>query len=154
MRQLVALACVLISAGCTPGATRAVIAQSAASSVVTIDVNLTLDSPSSTPQGSAGGYRPVTTTVSVGTSIRFMNSDSFAHTATSLGTATTFPAASPFSSLALQQYGSVLSQDWSSGILQPGASSQTIVADKPGTYLYGCFFHYGSPMRAAAIVVQ
>jgi plastocyanin len=154
MRLLVALACILFSAGCTPGATRSVVAENSTSSVVTIDVNLTLDPPSNTPQGTSGGYRPATTTVTVGTAIRFMNSDTFAHTATSLGTATSFPAASPFSSLALQQYGTVLSQDWSSGILQPGTVSQTLIADKPGTYLYGCFFHYGSPMRAAAIVVQ
>lgn len=154
MRQLVALACILFSAGCTPGATHAMVAENAASSVVTIDVNLTLDQLASTAQGMAGGYRPIATTVTVGTAIRFVNSDTFAHTATSLGTATAFPAASPFSSLALQQYGTVLSGDWSSGILQTGASSQTLIADKPGTYLYGCFFHYGSPMRAAAIVVQ
>ena len=26
-----------------------------------------------------------------------------------------------------------------------------VLADKPGTYLYGCFFHYTAPMRGAII---
>ena len=154
MRHIIVLACILGSTGCTPGATHAIAASAVANSVVTIDVNLTLEHPAMLAQGQAAGYSPIATTVSVGTGIRFTNTDSFAHTATSIGALSAFPSASPFTASALQQSGTLLSQSWSTGTLQPGATSQTIVADQPGTYLYGCFFHYGSPMRAAAIVVQ
>ena len=47
--------------------------------------------------------------------------------------------------------GTTLSGGFSSGALQPGSSSQTITADRAGTYLFGCFFHYGAPMRAAIV---
>jgi plastocyanin len=36
-------------------------------------------------------------------------------------------------------------------LIQPDSASQTILADKPGTYLYGCYFHYSAPMRGAII---
>jgi plastocyanin len=151
VKQLFALAC-LVLASCTPGGTPSNTSSAAQSSVVTIDVNLTLNKPTNIPQGSSGGYSPALTTVSVGTAIRFVNSDSFAHTAGSLGTMTTFPAASPLTAASVQQTGTALSQQWSTGELQPGQASQTLIADKAGTYLYGCFFHYGSPMRAAIVV--
>ncbi|MGH7661449.1 MAG: cupredoxin domain-containing protein [Vulcanimicrobiaceae bacterium] len=153
MRWLLAMACIALISACTPGASESTASGSATgSSVVTIDVNLTLNHPTSSPQGLCGGYRLAVTTVSVGTAIRFVNSDSFAHTASSIGNATTFPASSPLSTAALQQNGATLSQGWSTGSLQPGAMSQVVIADKPGTYLYGCFYHYGSPMRAVIIV--
>ena len=152
MKRLLAVACIALMSACTPGASGSNASGAAAGSVVTIDVNLTLNHPASSPQGLCGGYRLAVTTVSVGTAIRFVNSDSFAHTASSLGNAATFPSSSPLSASALQQSGATLSQAWSTGSLQPGTSSQVIVADKPGTYLYGCFYHYGSPMRAVIIV--
>ena len=104
-----------------------------------------------TAYGSGGGYAPLVTTVAVGTTIRFLNVDSFGHTATSVG-GTTFPAASPFAGSAQISSGSTLSGAWSSGTLGAGTGSQGLLADKPGTYLYGCFFHYGAPMRGAIIV--
>ena len=116
-----------------------------------IDVNLTLDPGSQTSAGSAGGYAPAVTNVAVGTLLRFHNSDGFAHTATAIPNATTFPAGSPFSVSAQTQSGTMLSQGWSSGTLQAGASSQAITVDKAGTYLFGCFFHYGGPMRSVIV---
>jgi plastocyanin len=119
----------------------------------TIDVNLTLNLPVSTPYGQSGGMKPPVTTVSVGDSVNFVNSDGFAHTATSIPNATKFPASSPFGIPALTQSGSTISdpKGWSSGAMQAGEGSQTIAVDKPGTYLFGCFFHYGAPMRGAIV---
>ncbi len=117
----------------------------------TIDVNLTLNPSSQTPAGTAGGYSPAVINVAVGTMLRFVNSDGFAHTATLIPGATTFPAGSPYSATAQTQSGSALSQTWSTGNLAPGASSQTLLVDRAGTYLYGCFYHYGGPMRAEIV---
>ncbi len=116
-----------------------------------IDVNLTLNPSSQTSAGTSGGYAPAVTNVSVGTMVRFVNSDGFAHTATAISAATTFPAGSPFSASAQAQSGHSLSQNWSTGTLAAGASSQTLLVDKAGTYLFGCFFHYGAPMRAVIV---
>jgi plastocyanin len=90
--------------------------------------------------------------VALGSTVRFTNSDGFAHTVTSISGAQTFPAAEPFDASALQAHGTTLSGGFSSGALQAGSSSQALLADRPGTYLYGCFFHYGAPMRGAIVV--
>ncbi|MBV8066896.1 MAG: hypothetical protein JO113_02885 [Candidatus Eremiobacteraeota bacterium] len=120
---------------------------------VTIDISLSNFGPSQTPYGQSGGFRPAITTVSVGTQLHFTNTDNFCcHTATLIPGASSFPNGSPFTQKATQQSGSTLSGGFSSGALQPSASSQTITADQPGTYLYGCFFHYAAPMRAAIVV--
>lgn len=143
------LALSLTLAACTAGG---IPSSSGGSGGVTIDVSLTQFAPSQTPYGQSGAYSPAVTTVSVGTQIHFVNVDSFAHTATEIVGASSFPAGSPFNASALQQHGSTLSgTGFSSGALQPNASSQTITADQPGTYLFGCFFHYGAPMRAAIV---
>jgi plastocyanin len=139
----------LALAACTAGG---IPTSSGSSGGVTIDVSLTQFAPVQTPYGQSGGYSPAITTVSVGTQIHFTNVDSFAHTATEIPGATSFPAGSPFTTKALQQYGTTLSGGFSAGALQPNSSSQTITADQPGTYLFGCFFHYGAPMRAAIVV--
>ena len=118
---------------------------------VTVDVNLTLNQPVQTPYGLSGGMKPPITDVSVGDSVIFDNSDGFAHTSTSIPNATKFPAGSPFTQGALKQSGTTLSGGWSSGAMQAGSSSQKVLVDKPGTYLYGCFFHYGAPMRGAIV---
>lgn len=116
-----------------------------------VDVNLTLDGSSQTSAGTAGGYAPATTNVAVGTMLRFVNTDGFAHTATLISGTTTFPAGSPFTTAAQTQSGATISQNWSSGTLAAGASSQTLLIDHAGTYLFGCFFHYGAPMRAVIV---
>lgn len=138
-------------AACTPGGV-APPDGGGSTSAVTIDVNLTLHPPGSTPAGTGGGYAPLVTTVAVGTTIRFVNSDGFAHTATAIPGASTFPSGFPFTVAALTQSGHTLSGGFSSGELQAGSSSQSLVADVAGTYLFGCFHHYGAPMRGAIVV--
>ena len=135
-------------AACTAGG---IPTSSGGSGGITINVSLTQYAPTQTPYGQSGGYSPPVTTVAVGSQIRFVNVDSFAHTATEIPGATSFPSGSPFNSGALQQHGTTLSGGFSSGALQPNSSSQTITVDVPGTYLFGCFFHYGAPMRAAIV---
>ncbi len=120
---------------------------------MTVDVDLTTHTAGASPAGTAAGYAPLVTTLAVGQSIRFINSDGFAHTATSIaGNPASFPAAYPFTSAALTSTGATLSGGFSSGNLQAGASSQVLLADKPGTYVFGCFYHYGAPMRAVIVV--
>lgn len=153
MNRACALLFPVILAACTPGG----IASSSAAGVggahiTKIDVNLTLHSSATqVPQGSAAGYAPVQTTVAVGTDVQFVNSDGFAHTASAIPAQSSFPASSPLGASAQQQSGSAVSSSWSSGVLQPGQSSQVIRIDAAGTYLYGCFFHYGAPMRGVII---
>jgi plastocyanin len=142
---LIALALGACTAGGIP-------TSSGGSGGVTIDVSLTQYAPTQTPYGQSGGYSPPITNVSVGTQLHFVNVDTFAHTATEIsGNPTSFPSGSPFNAGALQQHGTTLSGGFTSGALQPNSSSQSITADRPGTYLFGCFFHYGAPMRAAIV---
>lgn len=160
MSRHLLVSAVLIGAfctGCTPGATGT--SSGAGGTVpgtggrtVVIDVSLTLYPAASLQQGEGGGYAPLVTDVSVGDSIRFTNMDGFANTATAIPAATTFPSGSPLASSAQSQSGATLSQPWSSGTLpQAGSMSQSILVDKAGTYLYGCFFHYGAPMRGVIV---
>ncbi|HEY8296885.1 MAG TPA: plastocyanin/azurin family copper-binding protein [Candidatus Baltobacteraceae bacterium] len=144
----VAALCVLCAA-CTPGAAGTPPPAGGSGSV--IDVNLTQHAPTQTAAGESGGYAPAVTTVAVGSTIRFVNSDGFAHTATLIPGATTFPSGSPFAGSAQTQSGSVISAPWSSGTMQAGSGSQNIAIDRPGTYLFGCFFHYGAPMRGTIV---
>jgi plastocyanin len=146
-RSLTPIALVLLAA-CTAGG---IPTSSGGTGGITIDINLTLSQPVKTPYGESGGFTPPITNVPVGSQIRFMNTDSFAHTATAIPNATQFPAGSPFNISALTQHGNTLSGGFSSGALQAGTSSQTIQVDQAGTYLFGCFFHYGAPMRAAIV---
>ncbi len=148
MSRFLALAFVALCA-CTPGA--AMTPSGGGGPVAaTIDINLTLHSPSASPFGTLAGYAAPMTNVAVGTSIRFTNSDGFAHTATAIATQT-FPNGSPFAASAQIQSGARLSQSWTTGTLAAGASSQSLLVDAAGTYLYGCFFHYGSPMRGVIV---
>jgi plastocyanin len=148
----VAAAAAVALGACTPNGV-GVASGSAGGGGVThvVDVNLTLNAPVSTPYGMSGGMKPPVLTVAVGDNVVFMNSDGFAHTSTSIKNATHFPIPEPFGISALTQSGSTLSGGWSSGAMQAGSSSQTILVDKPGTYLYGCFFHYPAPMRGAIV---
>jgi plastocyanin len=145
-----ALFLLLLGAACTPGASGAggVVA---AGTAQTVDVSLTAFAPAATGAGTGAGYSPLTLTVPVGTNIRFLNTDGFAHTSTSIS-GTTFPSPYPFSAAALNQTGATLSGGWTSGALNAGSSSQILLADKPGTYIFGCFFHYEAPMRGVIVV--
>jgi plastocyanin len=135
-----AFAVIFALTGCTFGAPSA--SNTANAGARTIDVNLT---------SFMQGYSPDELTVAVGTRVQFTNTDSFAHTATAVS-GTTFPAASPFDGAALVASGSLLSAPWSSGNLIAGASSQVFIADRAGTYLFGCFYHYGHPMQGEIVV--
>jgi plastocyanin len=149
MRRLATLVALTLGA-CTAGG---IPTSSGGSGGVTINVSLSQFQQRQTPYGTSGGFSPAITTVSVGTQLHFTNIDNFCcHTATLIPGATSFPNDPHFTQKATQPSGSTLSGGFSSGALQPNASSQTITADQPGTYLYGCFFHYGAPMRAAIIV--
>lgn len=144
------LVIVTLLAGCTPGAPPAGGGSTSAASV-TIDVSLTASTVTTTTYGTSGGFMPAVTTVPLGATVRFVNVDSFGHTSTSLS-GTSFPAASPFDASAQLASGTTLSGGWSSGTLGAGNGSQVLLADKAGTYLYGCFFHYTAPMRGAIVV--
>jgi plastocyanin len=140
----------LVFAACTAGG---IPTSSGGGAGVTIDVSLSQFGSTPTQYGTSGGFSPPITTVAVGTQLHFTNIDNFCcHTATLIPGASSFPTGSPFTAKAVQQSGSTLSGGFSSGALQPGSSSQTITADQPGTYLYGCYFHYAAPMRAAIVV--
>jgi plastocyanin len=152
MKLVCCLVGTVLLAACTPGGLPVSSGGGASPSSVVIDVNLTLHAPGSTPGGTGAGYAPLVTTVPVGSTIRFTNSDGFTHTATSISGATTFPSGFPFTTSALTQSGLTLSGGWSSGDMLAGTGSQTLLADKAGTYLYGCFHHYGAPMRAVIVV--
>lgn len=145
MRAL-ALAMLAALAACTPGGMFSGGGSGGGGNVTTIDVNLTLHQ---------NGFSPDTVNVPVGSSIRFNNSDGFAHTATLIPGATTFPSGRPWDASVTSQIPNsgpaLLSQPWSSGALQAGSSSQVITVDTPGTYLYGCYFHYGAPMRGTIV---
>lgn len=146
--RLGAPAALILLAACTAGG---IPSSSGGGGGTLINVDLTEFAPTSTPYGESGGYSPPVTTVPVGTEIHFMNTDSFNHTATEIPNATTFPSGSPFGISALTQKGTTLSGGFTSGALSPTSSSQNILADRAGTYLFGCFFHYGAPMRAAIV---
>lgn len=155
MKTVYLMAIVALLAGCTPNGISAAGSGAAitpGAQVTKIDINLTLNgNVQTTPEGDAAGYAPVLTTVAVGSFVQFVNTDGFAHTATSIPGASSFPASSPFSVNAQHQTGAAVSTGWSSGTLQSGQSSQVISVDAPGTYLFGCFFHYGAPMRGAIV---
>lgn len=124
-----------------------------------IAINLTLSNPASSAYGQTGGFTPAVIMVNVGDTIVFKNTDSFPHTSNSIPVTLTtnetqFPAKYPFNlsgTNPLQASGNSLSGAWASGEIQAGATSQNIVVDKAGTYLYGCALHYGAPMRAAIV---
>jgi plastocyanin len=151
--KLVAAAILVVAlAACTPGGTVTTSAGASGANIVTVDVSLTQYLPPiALPAGTGGGYHPALVNVGVGESVVFVNTDGFAHTATSIAGTSSFPAASPFTVSDQHSFGSQTSQAWSSGVLAPGASSQPILIDAAGTYFFGCFFHYGAPMRGEIV---
>jgi plastocyanin len=158
MRNAAIFAFALTLAACTPNGIGSAGSGGGGGGGVThiVDLNLTVYGITNTPFGQTVGTKPAELDVAVGDSIVFKNADGFAHTSTSIPVADTtgetqFPSKYPFKASALNQGGSTLSGGWTSGALQAGATSQTVTADKAGTYLYGCFFHYGGNMRGAIV---
>jgi plastocyanin len=150
LRSRIGIAALAFLTACTAGGTPT---SSGGGGGITVDVNLTLNTQQPTPYGVSAGYLPHVTTVAVGSQIHFVNTDGFTHTATLIPNATQFPPSSPFHASALTQNGNNLSGGFSSGALLAGSSSQSITADRAGTYFFGCFFHYSAPanMRGAII---
>jgi len=118
-------------------------------------VHLGLDGNAKVNHVSAGdsvGVGPPVLTVHVGDSIVFVNDDAVAHhTATGLVGATKF-GEPRWTQAVLKPFGDIGSQPWSSGDIAPGARSAPLLATTPGTFLYGCFFHYSAGMRGEIIV--
>lgn len=151
-QRLAAYVAALALAACTPGGVATNGSSSTGAGVTIVKVSLAAFPPSQTPAGLSGAFSPATTTLGVGSTLQFVNIDNAQHTATAIPGATSFPAGSPFdASAAGNPTGTILSSAWTSGTLQPGAASQVITVDKPGTYLFGCFFHYGAPMRGEIV---
>jgi plastocyanin len=141
------------TAGCTPGAaTLSGGGRGPVAGAVIVQVSLLKFSPSSSAYGTVAGYSPNPVTVPVGAVVQFVNDDNFVHTASSVGSAG-FPTGDPLSSAAVSPSGSDLANAaWSTGNIPGGGTSQAFTASTAGTYYFGCFYHYGSPMRGVIIV--
>lgn len=102
--------------------------------------------------GDSVGVAPAIVHVHVGDAIVFVNADQQAqHTATGLPGAARF-GEPRWTEAVLKPFGTIGAEPWSSGVIAPGASSAPLVAASPGTFLYGCFFHYSAGMRGEIIV--
>lgn len=143
----------MLNAACTPGAATTPGGGSGPiANAVLIHVSLLKYTPAASQFGMVAGYSPNVATVPAGSIVQFVNDDNFAHTATSVGSAG-FPTGSPISSAATTPQGSDLSSiAWSSGNLVGGSFSRGFTASVPGTYYFGCFYHYGTPMRGVIVV--
>jgi plastocyanin len=150
-KGLVPVCLAAAAVSCTPGATSAP-TTAVLSGAVVIHVSLGKYVVQS-QYGQIGGYSQNPLTIARGTVVQFINDDSFGHTASSVGTAG-FPKSGPGAG-SLTQSGTDFAQtNWSTGELQGGSASQAFTAATPGTYYYGCFFHYSSqtPMRGVIVV--
>ncbi len=153
MKRIAAALAAILTASCTPGGvTPAGGGNANVTSVVTIDVSLSAFGAQQTAAGLALGFSPVIATVPVGSGVRFVNVDNTTHTA-SMVPGATFPEVSPlgFSATSPSAANAVSSQGWSSGSLQAGQTSQVFLVDRPGVYLYGCFYHYSGMMRGEIV---
>ncbi len=92
------------------------------------------------------GYTPAQAKIHVGDHVVFLNIDDKPHTAT-LRLAESFPAS------ATKPSGHVLSQAWSTGDIKADGQSAPLLADKVGTYTYGCVHHFSDGQRGTIIVV-
>jgi plastocyanin len=132
--------------------TSAATARSAQTSVVT----LSLSRFSKVEQLDAGPYAglsPGKLVIHVGDSVVFSNVDTRHHTATAIPDQTSFPSDTPpWTDQELRASGKIGAGEWSTGDLAPGQRSTPIVATKPGTYLYGCFYDYSAGMRGEIVV--
>jgi plastocyanin len=140
------------SAACTPGAVSAPAGAGISGNAVIIHVSLLKYAKQSSPYGEVAGYQPNVLTVAHGSKVQFLNDDNFSHTASSVGSSG-FPGGDPFTNSALTQSGHDLSDsNWSTGSLQANTASQIFTTNQPGTYYYGCFYHYATPMRGVIVV--
>ncbi|HLJ84002.1 MAG TPA: plastocyanin/azurin family copper-binding protein [Candidatus Eremiobacteraceae bacterium] len=151
-RFAAALLAVIAAAGCTPGSATGGSGGGVALGAVIIHISLLNFAPHGSQYGIVAGYSPNPLIVSVGSTVQFVNDDNFTHTASSVGQSG-FPPGNPLNQQALNQSGTDLGQlKWSSGALAGGTPSQVFTASVPGTYYFGCYFHYPEPMRGVIIV--
>ncbi|HKW45206.1 MAG TPA: plastocyanin/azurin family copper-binding protein [Candidatus Eremiobacteraceae bacterium] len=140
---------VLGSAACTPGAVSNPSGAGISAGAVVVHVSLLKFGKKSSQYGEVAGYSPNVITVQHGATIQFINDDTFLHTASSVGT-NGFP---PNPVINSHQSGrDVADANWSSGELNGGSASQVFTTNTPGTYYFGCFFHYLTPMRGVIVV--
>src|SRR5579864_187341 len=124
----------------------------AAQSTAAITLNLTkFSAVQHAAAGDYAGVSPGVTTVHVGDRIVFVNTDSAHHTATAIAGAASFPTEPRWSATELKASGEIGGPSWSTGDIAPGARSAALIATKPGTYLFGCFFDYSAGMRGVII---
>ena len=147
-RSIFAFATVLLTALTPASALRAADAP-------VVQITLSLDRYTKVAHLAAGdtvGVSQPVVTVHVGDTIEFVNADATAHhTASGLPGATRF-SEPRWTAAVLKTAGSLGPTAWSTGDLAPGAKSAPMVASTPGTFLYGCFFHYSAGMRGEIIV--
>ena len=149
---LACLAAATTLAGCTPGAATATGgSKGAIANATIIHVSLLTYAPASSVYGQIAGYSPNPITVPRGSIVQFVNDDNFLHTATFVGT-TSFPPRPLPASSTIASGSDLATPGWSSGDLQGGAFSQGFTASTSGTFYYGCYHHYGSPMRGVIVV--
>ncbi len=110
-----------------------------AAHTVTIAIDLDVRG-ADTKYGKASGFVPWLSKVRVGDSVRFINVDDEAHTATS-------PDIND-----LNAHGGKLSQPWSTGTVASQTTSRAFLADKPGVYRYLCRYHLAKGQRAVILV--
>ena len=122
----------------------------------TVDIYLSLTKFAKVAHLDAGasvGVSPSKAVVHVGDTIVFVNADADGrHTATSLAASAKFIDSPKWTDAVLKPSGAIGDGAWSTGELAPGAKSQALRADRPGEFLYGCFFDYGAGMRGEIIV--
>jgi plastocyanin len=139
--------------GCTAGGQNPVATGNAnVTNVTRINVSIAAFPLISTPLGASRGFSPEVTNIAVGSGVQFVNVDNTEHTATSIPGTTIFPGQSPFGIAALTPTSNVgIGGTWGAGGLLPGQSSQVFLVNQPGTYIYGCFFHYSGGMRGEIV---
>jgi len=121
-------------------------------------LNFNYKSVTSPPYGTLAFYAPASGSTSAqpisevtGSKIVFTNTDTSAHTASGLGM-TGFPSSFD-NSEGPTPSGSTIDggTTWSTGSLGSGKSSGVFTLGAPGTYYFGCYYHYSIPMEDVII---
>jgi hypothetical protein len=88
--------------------------------------------------------------------LQFTNLDVQPHTAASLGPwSGSYPSSGPSASATPSPKNTDISvAGFTTGNLDPGATSKNYIADVPGIYVIGCAYHYTSDSMRTVIIVQ
>lgn len=88
--------------------------------------------------------------------IQFVNLDVQPHTANELGTWTgAYPQVTPNPNKTPSPAGTDISSlKFTTGVINPGATSLGYIADVPGVYVLGCAFHYNSDNMRTIVIVK